>query len=655
MTEIVSYVATASGLALNTRDFSCWCTVHVVVKTVLFLVSTGLAVFNTRTDWNVVFSYQEVGFNNPLLPRSIDWLRALYLFASIGTILTVITVFHDGLVLLYSLYKAMKAPCCKNKSNDPNQSENMIALHESLLPSDGPTEPAGWESTHNGRSDEPRRQESTLNTSTNEPDEQESTPDNSTNEQEEQASTATNEPEGQEPISDDSTNQPEEQGPKHGDDDINDPFKPCYHCGCNVDTRSENLGCIALWFQDVPMLTIAVLYAFSQTTCRVPDNRDVTPFLRDIGISATAATLASFWKLIRSFYRVYISVGVRIKERDKCTNCTHVQKCFPKKGDALYPPGTRTQYCIFPFFVGLAFQLSAIAMAVGVTAGVWISYGILLQTPNSDNSLGVYRLSTYDLQYVRLLDISDILSSNGSFVLLEQIPNRELLFEDIYCLSEFDYRSEDSQIFFNAVQLEVISSDGHFCVSTAGLNSCGLYYKFLSYASVEPITGEVELFELRCSVVQYDFNYDGKPVIDFSINVSQQIDRSNFPLNGEQLVIFYPSPISIYLPVSIISTVGTPILHTFEDLLTATNITCIIRFVHDLDQGRINFDYRDVYNYQQSNCFCSFSPGPNCNQFHGNAYATQDNFVTPYTHCSEIPEEKLKPYHDLTIAVECPC
>ena len=68
-------------------------------------------------------------------------------------------------------------------------------------------------------------------------------------------------------------------------------------------------------------------------------------------------------------------------------------------------------------------------MAVGVTAGVWISYGILLQTSNYDNSLGIYRLSIHDLEYVRLLDISDILSSNGSFVHLEQIPNRELLFD----------------------------------------------------------------------------------------------------------------------------------------------------------------------------------------------------------------------------------
>ena len=172
---------------------------------------------------------------------------------------------------------------------DPNQSENMRALYESLLPGHGPTEPAGQESTHIIRSDKPRGQESTLNTSTNEPDEQESTPYNSTNERRPQ-------PEGQESTSDDSTNQPEEQGPKHGDDDISDPFKLCYHCGCNADTRSENLGCIALWFQDVPMFTIiiAVLYALSQTTCRVPDNRDVTPFLRDIAISATAATLSLF-------------------------------------------------------------------------------------------------------------------------------------------------------------------------------------------------------------------------------------------------------------------------------------------------------------------------------------------------------------------------
>ena len=41
---------------------------------------------------------------------------------------------------------------------------------------------------------------------------------------------------------------------------------------------------------------------FMQSTCKVPDSRDVTPVLRDIGISALAATLAAIWRLSRSFF-----------------------------------------------------------------------------------------------------------------------------------------------------------------------------------------------------------------------------------------------------------------------------------------------------------------------------------------------------------------
>jgi hypothetical protein len=612
MVELTGITATVFGLAWNCKDITCWVNVHVVVEIIFFLIGTGLSVFNTRTDWIVVLSYQELGFNNPLLPRSIDWLRALFLFASIGTILTTITVLHDGLVLLYFVYKKVMIPQCKRLSDRyaPNETENMRNLQENLIQEDNPNTQQGEEFQKEDVKDPPKP------------------------------------------------------------DDTTDPLKPCYRCGCNVGTRNENLGCIGLWFQDVPMLTIAVLYAFSQTTCRVPDNRDVTPFLRDIGISATAATLTSIWKLLRSFYRVYVSIGVRIKERDSCKNCTRIQeKCFPKKGDALYPPGTRTQYCIFPFFVGLVFQLSAIMMAVGVTAGVWISYGIVQLTPNSDNSLGIYRLSINDLKYVRLLNISDILLSNGTLVYLEQVPADELRFdEDIFCLSEFDYRSDDSQIFYNTVQLEVVSSDGHFCVTSNGVTSngvtsngfsfCALHYKLLSYASTEPLTGEVERFASQCSVVQFDFNYNGEPVIDSGIDVAQHIDRSNFPLNDEQLVIFYPAPINIYLPVASITTVGIQIVHTFQDFTTAANITCAITFVHDRGHGRINFNYRDIHNYRQTSCSCSFPTlSQNCQQFHDNlfyAFATQDD-VVPYTHCSEIPEEMLKPHHDPAMTVGCPC
>ncbi len=149
-----------------------------------------------------------------------------------------------------------------------------------------------------------------------------------------------------------------------------------YRCGCNVVTRNETLGAIALWFQDVPMLTIAVLYAFSQFTCKTPDIRNVSPILRDIGISATATTVATIWRSTRSFIRLYSSIGVRIPSCvRKCS------KCLPKKGDVVYPPDTRSQVCIFGFFFGLLMQIQAIA------SSIWLYFGLL--DTSFDDSLGI--------------------------------------------------------------------------------------------------------------------------------------------------------------------------------------------------------------------------------------------------------------------------
>ena len=188
--ECCGHVSTGSGVCLEVSCLPSW----VVVQTILFLISTGLTVFDTWTDWEVVMDFQEVGFKNPLLPHNITWLRAWYLFTSIGTFLTVISFLHDGMGLLYSVYL-----CCYKEDEKVDKDEK-----------------------------------------------------------------------------------------------VDDPCKCCYRHGWNEKTRSETLSAIALWFQDIPMLILAILYAHLQRTCKVPDSRDVTPILLDVAISATAAMIVSF-------------------------------------------------------------------------------------------------------------------------------------------------------------------------------------------------------------------------------------------------------------------------------------------------------------------------------------------------------------------------
>ena len=453
---------------------------------------------------------------------------------------------------------------------------------------------------------------------------------------------------------------------KEDNDVIDDPWKCCYHCGWNGTTRNETLGAITLWFQDVPMLTLAVLYGLSQSTCKVPDSRDVTPILLDVAISATAATVVSFWRLLRSFVRLYTSVGSRIKDKGKC-----LKKCVPKKGDAAYPPDTCAQWCIFPFYFGLIMQFSAIVAAASATFSIWYNYS-LLQTPNFDDSLGIYRFSL-DHPDVRLFNISGtIIPPNGTFINFEEIPQRELPYVgDVYCLSEFEYKSEEFQIFFNTIEVVVVSNDGRFCINRTGPelpNVCILFYTFrnfvLYYASINPITGRTERFSDQCIVVQTDLNFQGGPVADFNIDVTRLINRTDFPKNDEPLIILYPDPIDVHVDVSAIVSAtnnSNPLnfLYTFQDLETSTDVTCAVGFAYDYGRGQIYFNYRDVYNSSLA-CFCSLSflTAPLCRQFHGNftyGYLSKDGRGIPYTHCSFVPEEKLMPYHDPIFFVDCPC
>ena len=576
--EVADYMSTATGLCL---EFSGFTPSWVILQTFLFLVSTGIAVYNTYTDWEVVLNFQQVGFNNPLLPRSIHWLRAWYLFAAIGTFLTVISVLHDALDLLYTTCKTCKKRCCNSEAKKKEESYEMDLLGK---------------------------------------------------------------------IKDD-------------DEEIDDPCKPCYRCGYNNTTRSETLSAFTLWFQDVPMMTLAVLYAFSQTTCKTPESKDVTPFLLDIGISVSVATAASIWRLLRSFARLYSSIAVRVDPK----GC--FKKCLPKKGEAAYPPKTCAQICLIPFYIGLLTQIFAIIAAASVTTSIWLNYALLKSGENFDDSLGIYRLSINPPDTLLFNISGTIIPPNGTFLNLEKIPRNNLdRDEDIFCLSEFEYRSDEFQIFFNAIEVIVVSDNGTFCKTNAGpdeqTNFCIPFYTYedqvLYYASIDPISGETERFDEQCSVVRDTFNFFATPKADFSMDVTRHIDRTGFPENGEELVIFLPTA-NIHFEMSrILMAENREYLGVdqFQDPADATaSIFCIFEYDYVEINGQVRFNYRDIHILPSgTGCFCDSDTI--CQQFYQDlvfGYVTAENIFVEYTHCSEIPRDKLVPFYDQSIPVPCPC
>ena len=581
MADARGYMSTATGLCLEFSGFtSSW----VILQTFLFLVSTGIAVYDSYTDWEVVLNFQQVGFNNPLLPRSNHWLCAFYLFAAIGTFLTVISVLHDAFNLLYTTCKTCKKRCCNSEAKIKEESYEMDIL---------------WK----------------------------------------------------------------ERGTNDVDKEIDDPCKPCYRCGHNNTTRSETLSAFTLWFQDVPMLTLAVLYAFSQTTCKTPESKDVTPFLLDIGISVSVATAASIWRFLRSFARLYSSIAVRADPK----GC--FKECYPKRGEAAYPPKTCAKICLIPFYFGLIMQFFAIVVAASVTTSIWFNYTQLKSAKNFDDSLGIYRLSINPPDTL-LFNISDtIIPPNGTYLNLEKIPRNNLdRDQDIFCLSEFEYRSDEFQIFFNAIEVIVVSDDGTFCKTNAGpdeqTNFCIPFYTYkdqvLYYASIDPISREMEHFDDQCVVVSGTLNLFATPEADFSMDVTRHIDRTGFPENGEELVIFFPTA-NIHFEISRILMAENHEYSgviEFQDPADATaSIFCAFEYDYVEINGQVRFNYRDVHFLSSgTDCFCDSDTL--CQQFHQDlvfGYVTAENTFIEYTHCSEIPRDKLVPYYDRSIPIPCPC
>ena len=253
-----------------------------------FFISTGLAFFDVYTAWEVALNFKETGLNNPLLPHSVSvhWANVWVFFAFIGTILTVISIIHDFIDLLYTLYKCCQKRCCSSRM----QGDSGVSYRR-------------WEELKQTQEEEFEVEE--------------------------------------------------KDDKEENEEEISDPFKCCFRKGWNPATRAETLGALTLWFKDAPLMTMSVLYVLIQHSCKTPDTKDVTPLLLDVGISVTAAVLASLWRAIRSFVRAHVSLCARTNYKN--TKCP--KRCLPPRNEAAYPPDTCAHYCLRPFYCSVVSQM----------------------------------------------------------------------------------------------------------------------------------------------------------------------------------------------------------------------------------------------------------------------------------------------------------
>ena len=603
-----------------------------LVRLILYLVSTGLGIFDTYTDWELVLQFQRNGFNHPLLRLDLHWLRAWYFFAILGTIFTIFSISNETIDIFYSLWLfSWKYLCrCCRKTNVKKDNNN----------------------THNDMFEMKKRND-TDNTWSSETEKEKAE---------------------------------REQEVEETDEDvvITDACKCCYRCGWNFTTRAKTVAKLSLWLQDVPMLMLAVLYAFSQTSCKLPEAKDVTGDLFNVGLSALASTAAIAFRLTRSMLRLCASVGLRIKSKKQVRKmgkwCRFLSKILPEKGDAMYPPDTCAQCCIIPFYLVLIFDFILVFMGCVLSLIIWVLYFGLKRTPNFDDSLAIFRFQ-HTGESVHLLNISNniIPASNGTFVSFETIQDDEDN-EVTHCLSEFQYRKEDFNIFFNAIEVRAISDRGEFCAIRNGsdvddfdtYSRCTLYYTLrefvLFYGSTNRFSGKITRFDEECIIVK---DRPAGPDLDLSIQVEKNIDRTDHPSAIQDLQILYVSiqnstaRVLTYISVADIMAGGLDktYFHTFQDPSNGTNTTYLFRFFYDHFSKQFTYNVREVYNYpppRNGSCTCSsILNTTSIRRFLGMGifmYGYFDRQLGRYRllqNCSSIPLDKLIPQYYRFLFVSC--
>jgi hypothetical protein len=608
-----------------------------LVRIVLYLVGTGLGIFDTYTDWELVLQFQRNGFNHPLLRLDLNWLRAWYFFAILGTIFTVISISNETIDIFYSMWLFCRKylRCCRKKHGENwkeiNNNTHNVAFEMKERNGHGAARKTQLENEKPAKKEEIDETEDVV---------------------------------------------------------ITDACRCCYHCGWNFTTRAETIAKFSLWFQDVPMLTLAVLYAFSQSTCKLPEVRDVSGDMFNVGLSALASTAAVAFRLARSMLRLCASIRLRMKskkdfkKKGKCGK--FLSKLLPEKGDAMYPPDTCAQCCIIPFYLVLIFDFVLVFMGCLISLIIWINYFNLKRTPNFDDSLAIFRFQ-HTGESVHLLNISNniIPASNGSFVSFEtirEVENNEIT----HCLSEFQYREEDFTIFFNSIEVEAISDQGEFCAVKTGsdvdnsstYSRCTLYYTFrefvLFYGSTNRITGEITRFDDECIVVKDRFPpvFAG-PDLDFNIQVEKTIDRTGHPNATQDLRILYvtrrqnSTALRMVFDVSVAAIVAGGLDVTYSYTFKyGTNSTYIMRFFYDYFTRQFTYNVREVYNYPppgNGTCTCSSTLAGlstirqflEMGRFRYGYFDTQMGHYKLLQSCSNIPFDKLVPRYDFFRFVSC--
>ena len=599
--EIAAAISHLLGTCFKMKDLApSW----ILIKTPIFLIATGLAVFDTYTDWKVVVAFREHVIDNPLIVHNPNWLRSWYFFTVVGTILTVVTLLHDGINLVYSMFLCCSKSCCKTKKSQivtKNVEESEISKGEG----EGKTEV---------------------------------------------------EKEGKTEV----------EKEKSKDETITDPCRCCYRWGFNVVTRIETLSYLQLWFQNIPLLVISILYAATKVTCETPvriHEDELADILLHVGISAIAATLATTFRLIRSSYRMFQTIGVRVKGWYCC------KRLLPKPMNAVYPPDTRCQVLIFPYYAGLLLQYVIIhLMAIG-TLYIWFYFISHEVTPSNNSTLGIY-IEVIPGKVFRMFNISDniIPPPKKPFLHFASI-SRPGSFdnEPIYCLSEFQYSATDAQIYYNTAQIRPVLYDGSFCNASYQMDPklgnydyCHEYFTKselnMYFASGDPGTSSFKRFDETCILFK-DSLHKQVPMTNISIKPHEAIDTTGYPKHGEKLWVFSPPPVNkvFYLVQAV---VFQPKVISYLSPTTGEVIDCFLYFKYNSNVGVVYYSYIEVKNTTECSCVSQNNTSSTCMNLRYTYIDSQTEQLMPLTYCHWIqvmPEYVPIDSEKLKFTPSCPC
>ena len=283
---------------------------------------------------------------------------------------------------------------------------------------------------------------------------------------------------------------------------VTDLCVPCSAVGFNYVTRVEILSLVNISLEDLPLLTLSLVFAAAQYSCNSPTPSDNRSLLNAVFYSSLASLLQVVWCLTRFLFHLLVRACNRCKMRSKPSRSSSrsgsKNEKEPEEGEEmkrkmkekeleleetdskvrrrqLYPTKCCRMKCCVVFHSVALLVVCGLTICISVTAITLTKHeGVLSETFfDPDQQLSIYQ--THPQQRL-LLNVSNVIDSKNAGVCLREVFHLPTNGSNDTTLCDIIFRYKNGRIHFNYIEVIAENGSNSSTIMQESMERCSEYY-----------------------------------------------------------------------------------------------------------------------------------------------------------------------------------